>query len=494
MATPAITTLALSLAALQWSKLVIGVFFVFCFGATCGSFINVIVYRLPLGQSIVRPPSACPSCKTRLAWRDNFPILGWLWLRGRCRYCRTPISPEYPLVELFVALLFALTFTLWFADAYTLSKVGLDPSSWRPEWAQEGFGRVLPIALLFAALFFALVAVTLIDAKTFHIPLVIPWMLAGFALAVHPIAAAWIGPLHRSPHQWVIPVVGWPLLVASMGGALGLLIANAMLRWGLIPRSFADYEDWEREHAPSAIPPAPTPHDEGNSILRAIFFAGPIIAGMFAGLAIGMRNGRAGVTIAFGAGLGMLIGLLLRRLVPEGEPDENTPVWIHYPHARREMLKESLFLLFPAALAVIGYTTATTTAPAAPPPPWLAAFGGSLFGLMIGGGAIWAIRIIGSLAFGKEAMGLGDVHLMASVGAVLGWIDPTIAFFVAPFSGIAWTIGAMLVAALRRDKTGALAALPYGPHLAAATVLVVLARPVFEALLSAIFRHTVNLP
>lgn len=77
------------------------------FGALVGSFLNVVIHRVPRKESIVTPPSACPSCKTRLAPYDNVPVLSWLWLRGKCRTCRAPISARYPLVESSTALLFA---------------------------------------------------------------------------------------------------------------------------------------------------------------------------------------------------------------------------------------------------------------------------------------------------------------------------------------------------------------------------------------------------
>lgn len=80
----------------------------FALGASIGSFMNVVVYRLPAGLSLVHPGSRCPKCKTPLAARDNVPIFGWLWLRGRCRYCGLPISPRYPAVELFMACAFML--------------------------------------------------------------------------------------------------------------------------------------------------------------------------------------------------------------------------------------------------------------------------------------------------------------------------------------------------------------------------------------------------
>lgn len=78
----------------------------FLFGACIGSFINVVVYRLPAGLSLLHPPSRCPHCLTRLQAKDNIPILGWLFLRGKCRYCGAPISWRYPAIELVTALLF----------------------------------------------------------------------------------------------------------------------------------------------------------------------------------------------------------------------------------------------------------------------------------------------------------------------------------------------------------------------------------------------------
>ena len=78
------------------------------FGACIGSFLNVVIYRLPLGQSIVSPPSRCPNCGYRLQWYDNIPIAGWLLLGGRCRECRSRISIQYPIVELITAVLFVL--------------------------------------------------------------------------------------------------------------------------------------------------------------------------------------------------------------------------------------------------------------------------------------------------------------------------------------------------------------------------------------------------
>lgn len=79
-------------------------------GLAVGSFLNVVIWRVPRGESIVRPPSHCPACGHAVRTRDNVPVLSWLVLRGRCRDCDAPISPRYPMVELGTAAVFvALT-------------------------------------------------------------------------------------------------------------------------------------------------------------------------------------------------------------------------------------------------------------------------------------------------------------------------------------------------------------------------------------------------
>lgn len=86
-------------------------------GALVGSFLNVVVHRVPLGQSIVHPRSRCPQCGVQLAGRDNVPVVSWLLLRGRCRHCRAPISARYPLLELLTAVAFAVVAVVRGLDA-----------------------------------------------------------------------------------------------------------------------------------------------------------------------------------------------------------------------------------------------------------------------------------------------------------------------------------------------------------------------------------------
>jgi leader peptidase (prepilin peptidase)/N-methyltransferase len=80
----------------------------FVVGLCFGSFLNVVIFRLPLGQSLTHPPSRCMGCGYKLRWRDNVPILSWMLLGGKCRKCRAPISIQYPIVELVTGVLFVL--------------------------------------------------------------------------------------------------------------------------------------------------------------------------------------------------------------------------------------------------------------------------------------------------------------------------------------------------------------------------------------------------
>src|SRR6266568_4972423 len=98
-------------------------------GLAIGSFLNVVIWRVPRKESVVRPPSHCPSCETPIGPRDNIPVLSWLLLRGRCRHCGNPIPVRYPLVEATCGVLFAavaLRFgTDWALPAYLVLTAAL---------------------------------------------------------------------------------------------------------------------------------------------------------------------------------------------------------------------------------------------------------------------------------------------------------------------------------------------------------------------------------
>ena len=81
-------------------------FVFFVFGSVVGSFLNVCIHRMPLEQSLIRPPSQCPKCEFSIPWHLNMPIISWLMLRGKCRQCSEPISPRYIGVEILTGLAF----------------------------------------------------------------------------------------------------------------------------------------------------------------------------------------------------------------------------------------------------------------------------------------------------------------------------------------------------------------------------------------------------
>ena len=190
------------------------------------------------------------------------------------------------------------------------------------------------------------------------------------------------------------------------------------------------------------------------------------------------------VGLSVGAVLGlMLAGWCLRqRIIPRSFLDyedyvEEGETLGEYPHARREMGKELLFLLPVLLGGILGALLVVWIGPETGVPRWLMAISASIFGALVGGGLVWGVRILGTLAFGREAMGMGDVHLLVAVGAALGWVDPIKAFFIAPFTALAWVFLSRILTVFSR-KAGR--ELPYGPHLAFATVLVIFLRPAVD--------------
>ncbi len=158
----------------------------FAMGAILGSFLNVLIYRLPRGESIVRPPSACPECGRRITPRDNIPIVSYLILRGRCRHCKAVISSRYPVVELLAGLVPVLL--LW----------------------RYGLGRE---ALVLCLLSYVLIVVSFIDLDL----RIIPDRVTLPGIAVGLILAPYLG----------LTTFGGSLLGAVVGGGALYLIAIA---------------------------------------------------------------------------------------------------------------------------------------------------------------------------------------------------------------------------------------------------------------------------
>ncbi|WP_305044327.1 prepilin peptidase [Geoalkalibacter sp.] len=158
--------------------------FSFILGAVIGSFLNVCIYRIPAGFSVVSPGSRCPQCEAAIRWYQNIPILSWIFLRGRCAKCRVPISVRYPLVEALTGGLFALV--LW----------------------KFGLHGVTPVYWLMTA---SLIVITFIDLDHQIIPDVIslPGIVVGFVCS------------------FAVPWMSWTdsLLGILIGGGSLLLVA-----------------------------------------------------------------------------------------------------------------------------------------------------------------------------------------------------------------------------------------------------------------------------
>jgi len=183
----------------------IGYVFIFLFGSIVGSFLNVVIHRVPNEESIVFPNSACPNCKKPIKAYDNIPILSWLILGAKCRACKDPISYRYPAVEALTGLLFLLTYS------------------------QIGFNAFLPVSLIFAAV---MVSLVFIDAGHMILPNVITYPLLVFALLVrviYPLVfdASYFTDMTFAPAPGLASYPVW--LVSLVMGILGALAGGGSL-------------------------------------------------------------------------------------------------------------------------------------------------------------------------------------------------------------------------------------------------------------------------
>jgi len=363
---------------------------IFAYGCCIGSFLNVVIYRMPRDKSLITPPSSCPSCGKHIRFYDNVPLFSWLLLGRKCRYCRVPISPRYFLIELLTALVFLSLFILYFNTDLR-------------ETLQPFLGRGWLIYLLHIILLSAFIAASAIDLEHWIIPLAICW----FVTAVGLIGSA-VGPyfidsaLIRASS--LLPVASATTGSLAAGAAIGLAISLGLLASGLLKRSYEtdeQAEDGQVELKDNAIKDdssestEESPEQQFNHRLEAfreIVFLTPIIACSLAAYWI------ISSTVSI-------------------EAQNNFPM----QH------------------------------------PVIAGFLGSLWGYFVGCGIVWGVRIFGTLAFGKEAMGLGDVHLMGAAGTVIGPLFVVVAFFIAPFFGLAWAGSQMFFKKIRQ--------IPYGPFL-----------------------------
>lgn len=180
-------------------------------GLLIGSFLNVVVYRVPAGKSIVSPPSACPNCGAGIRGYDNIPVISWLVLRGKCRDCGNPISPRYPLVELGTGILFALVGIKFAPFVVAVAPVNV---------------TIAVILVFIAFLYMAAigVALLLIDIDTHRLPnvIVLPsYIVAGVLLLAAAILGGYWDSALRALLGGVILFVAYYLMAFIRPGAMG---------------------------------------------------------------------------------------------------------------------------------------------------------------------------------------------------------------------------------------------------------------------------------
>lgn len=403
--------------------------FLFAMGACVGSFLNVVIWRMPRGESIAFPGSHCPKCGRGIAWYDNIPLVSWIVLRAQCRHCKTEISARYLVIEAITAVLVAGLY-LWFYVQRFRDGAGLIADTW-------------PMYLAHAALFCGLLACSLVDIDNWIIPLEVCWLVS-----VVGLVCATASPPPGRFMAGVSPATG----AMAIAGLAGLLIALVMVHYGLIQRSFLDAED--KPVTEPAARPEPKPAPRKAKGKKAVKGKG--------------KNKAKGASKAAAS----------RKPPKEAPPPSVGYGKEHGVNPRVEILREVVFLGPSIILAVMAWVLVTKVGPVrdawlalcdplqTPWAPHLNAAMASVLGYLVGGLWIWAFRILGTLGFGREAMGLGDVHILAAVGAVCGWIVPSVAFFMAAFLALAW---ALTVFVARRQRE-----LPYGPWLAAGALVTVL--------------------
>lgn len=379
--------------------------FITAVGACVGSFLNVVIYRLPREKSLAWPGSACPSCNTPIHFYDNIPLVSWLLLRGRCRQCKTTISVRYFVIELMTALLFAGVY-LWFFH-YQGRQTGLEGATAMQRFFSGGWLFYLAVMTLMAAF----LAASAIDLELWIIPIQLCWFVTVVGLAAST-AAGWLLDSNILAAYQLFPAATPKTAALAAGAAIGTVISLLALRFGLIRPSYEQDAAYEATKAQN--PDAPEPqYNDRKEVFKEVVFLLPVILCAIAALKLTQQT------------------IILDK-------------W-------------ETIIAYPAA--TYGF--------------------GALAGYFAGCAVVWATRILGTLAFGREAMGLGDVHLLGAAGAVIGsgWV--VLAFFIAPFFGILWALYQAIFKKIRQ--------IPYGPFLSAAVFVVIIFHDSIRKLITTVY-------
>lgn len=418
--------------------------FVWLVGLCVGSFLNVVIYRLPRGLSVGKPArSFCPRCEKPIAAADNLPVLSWLLLRGRGRCCGQPISVQYPLVEALTGALFLLVFYLLFvAD----SRVGL---------AQPTLPRDAPLLIAWLVLVAVMIACSAMDLVSY----MVDTRVTNFAIFVGVILhACW------PRGEFVAP------RVAGGSGLVALAIGLATLAW-------LWWTVWRPPDTDDDEPPPDQPEQTSATLAdRRVGVVAVIALVAVAGWLL-FNTLRAPTSGQLGNVLVVPVGMLLTFLTvvfvggQSREADEEIAAELEeeQPLARKTSLAELVWLM-PLILVGVAaglcyqlepvrslWQAAMAWTPAAQWQP-LAGLTFALHGALVGAAAGWLLRILFTLVFGREAFGVGDIYILAAAGATAGWDIAIIGLILSVGLALAgWMLGMLLKSTMM---------IPFGPWLA----------------------------
>lgn len=434
----------------------LGIIPVLLLGACVGSFLNVVIYRLPIGLSISQPRwSFCPTCEKRIPPHCNIPILGWLFLGGRCRDCKSPISIIYPVVEAATALLFVL---IW--DAIVVAKVMPGGGSMPSDWP-------MVVAVLF--LFAGLLAGSVMDLETYSIHIQIPVLTIVAAVICHAIRGL---PTGGDQNATLLPPA---LCGIGLAMGVGWLVSLPFQKPAAQPNHDPPVPpDTSIRSDPAPVPIQPPWRFQPIPVLLLV----TIVVGLSAWQALAPSVGfhmaipPAGQRAIVGSGVLLLILILASLESRESDVRIVDDLERERPLARAMALRElASFLpaLVAGAVALawlrygghVGHTWKSLLTVKALQGEWSSHAAGGLHALaaaILAAAVGWAVRILGTLAFGKEAFGSGDIFIMASIGAVGGLWLVVVGFLV---SSILALVGVLATSFKKTSR-----AIPFGPWLA----------------------------
>ncbi|MCF7668672.1 MAG: prepilin peptidase [Verrucomicrobia bacterium] len=387
----------------------------FVLGTMVGSFLNVCIHRLPLGESIINPPSHCPKCKTRIPIYLNVPMVSWLWLRGKCRYCGARISPRYFIIEL-------LTGTAFLAS-----------------WLRFG-GESMALACVICLFISGLIVASAIDIEHY----IIPDAITIGGIAVGFVCAFFVPILHEGLQE---PAPA--LRLSFLGAAAGAGIVYAILRLGklIFGRQKLELPSESRiifGETEIILPDEVVPYDElfyrkSDTIhlsARNVFLGSPNPR------VPALRRRRGGKQRPHKPStLATQSGRRHRILKRVRAPQRGTPPLAQHPAAERWSRRDVDVALRPDKLIIGDETFDPET--------------------------VRRMEVTtNKMIIPREAMGLGDVKFMGAIGAFLGWKGALFSLTLSAFIGSA--VGISLIALGKREWSSRI---PYGPYIALAAVI-----------------------